>query len=421
VRVNNVVCMFCGALCDDLELVVEGDRITEVRKGCAIGKKKFLHYQEPVLSPMVDGKVVDLEEAIQVAVDILSSSRYPLIYGLSSTTCEGQVAAVRLAKAIGANIDSTSSVCHGPSTIAKQIVGVSTATLGEVKNRADLVIFWGCNPAASHPRHFNRYSVLPKGQFIPGGREGRRVVVVDVRPTPTARIADTFLQVTPGGDYEALSTLRALLKKIPPDREEVAGIPLARWEELAEACKAARYGILFFGMGLTMSRGRYMNVVAALSLVRDLNAFTRFGAIAMRGHGNVTGSEQALAWTTGYPFAVNFSRGTPRYSPGEFTAVDLLARGEVDAVLVIASDPAAHFPAAAVRHLEQVPVIALDPHPTVTTSVAKVVIPCAVSGISAAGTAYRMDGVPLRAKKVISVAYPSDAEILASISEGVKQ
>ncbi|KKM09028.1 formylmethanofuran dehydrogenase [Clostridiales bacterium PH28_bin88] len=413
--------MFCGALCDDLELVVEGDRIADVRKACAIGKQKFLHYQRPLLSPAVDGKEVDPGTAIRAAADILRQARYPLIYGLSSTTCEGQVAAVELAAAIGASIDSTSSVCHGPSTMAKQIVGVSTATLGEVKNRADLVIFWGCNPAESHLRHFSRYSVTPRGLLTPGGRKDRRVVVVDVRPTPTARAADMFLQIAPGGDYRALSALRAIVKGERPEGEEVAGVPLERWEELARVCRAARYGMLFFGMGLTMSRGRYMNVVAALSLVRDLNAFTRFAGMAMRGHGNVAGSEQTLAWTTGYPFAVNFSRGTPRYNPGEFTAVDLLARGEADAALVVASDPAAHFPAAAARHLQRIPTIAIEPHPTITTRLASVVIPCAVSGVSAAGTAYRMDGVPLRVKKVIPCPDPSDAEILASIREEVRQ
>ena len=90
-----------------------------------------------------------------------------------------------------------------------------------------------------------------------------------------------------------------------------------------------------------MSRGTHYNVSQALALVRDLNKYTRYSVIPMRGHGNVAGSENVLAWQTGYPFAVNFSRGYPRYNPGEFTAVDLLRRGDVDAALVVAADPAA--------------------------------------------------------------------------------
>ena len=37
------------------------------------------------------------------------------------------------------------------------------------------------------------------------------------------------------------------------------------------------------------------------------------------------------------------------------------------------------------------------------------------AGIDAAGTAYRMDGVPIRLKKVIERGYPDDAEILKKI------
>ncbi|WP_245618712.1 hypothetical protein [Methanogenium cariaci] len=48
---------------------------------------------------------------------------------------------------LGGVIDSTTSVCHGPSILAIQEVGHPGCTLGQVKNRADLIIYWGgCNP-----------------------------------------------------------------------------------------------------------------------------------------------------------------------------------------------------------------------------------------------------------------------------------
>src|SRR5207302_6152629 len=105
--------------------------------------------------------------------------------------------------------------CHAPSVMALQESGESTCSLGEVKNRADLVIFWGANPVESHPRHFERYSVLPAGQFVPGGRSSRTVVVADVRSTPSTEAADLFLPVEPGRDFEALWTLRSLVRGVP--------------------------------------------------------------------------------------------------------------------------------------------------------------------------------------------------------------
>ena len=78
------------------------------------------------------------------------------------------------------------------------------------------------------------------------------------------------------------------------------------------------------------------------------------------GHGNVTGADNVMSWQTGYPFGVNFSRGFPRFNPGEYTTVDLLARQDVDAALIIATDPASNFPQAAIDHLAKIPVICLD-------------------------------------------------------------
>ena len=59
----------------------------------------------------------------------------------------------------------------------------------------------------------------------------------------------------------------------------------------------------------------------------------------MRGHGNVTGADVVMRWSTGYPFGVNLSRGYPRFSPGEFSTIDVLVRGDNDAALILDRDP----------------------------------------------------------------------------------
>ncbi|MCA9268815.1 MAG: hypothetical protein KDA41_10115 [Planctomycetales bacterium] len=56
--------------------------------------------------------------------------------------------------------------------------GESTCTLGEVRHRCDLVVFWGCRPSATHPRLGERYAVDAAGRFTPGGRADRFVVAV---------------------------------------------------------------------------------------------------------------------------------------------------------------------------------------------------------------------------------------------------
>ncbi|MCR4406334.1 MAG: formylmethanofuran dehydrogenase subunit B [Anaerolineae bacterium] len=418
--VGNVVCPFCGCLCDDIVVTVEDNRITAVEKACTSGRSLFLNVHTQTAKPTVDGKEVEWAEAVDVAARILTDAANPLIYGLSSTASEAQRKAIALADLLGATIDSTSSVCHGPTTIGIQVEGEPTCTLGEIKHRADLLVFWGCNPAESHQRHFARYSVLAKGKLTPGGRRDRTMVVVDVRPTLSTRRADVFLQVRPGHDFELLNALRALLKGQDLDVDQVGGVEVARLQDLVERMKSCRFGVIFFGMGVTQTGGKHLNVAELVALVAELNAYTRFTAMPMRGHGNVAGADCTLTWQTGYPFAVNFARGYPQYNPGEFTAVDVLARGETDAALIIASDPVAHFPRRAAQRLAQIPTIVLDPEMSLTAQVARVVLPTAFYGVNAAGTAYRMDNVPLPLKKVVDSSQPTDEQVLDWIIEKVK-
>src|SRR5207237_624932 len=184
-------------------------------------------------------------------------------------------------------VERAGSVCRGPGGMAVHGVGEVTCWLGDVKTRAGLVILWGSNPAESHPRHWGRYSTMPKGQFVPNGRKDRTVVLVDVRKSKSAPAADIFLQVKPRKDFEALWALRALVKGVELDSSaaDETGIPLDQLKDLAQRMKSCKFGILFFGMGLSMTRGKHLNVEAALSLARDLNEFTRFYAKPMRGHG----------------------------------------------------------------------------------------------------------------------------------------
>jgi formylmethanofuran dehydrogenase subunit B len=406
--IENVVCPFCGCLCDDIAVTVEDGHITNTKNTCVISKSKFMNHEKNALeSPLVDKKEVSLENALDTAAGILKNSDSPLIYGLSSTECEAQRHAIHLAEILGATIDQTASVCHGPTVLGTMDAGCVKCTLGEVKNRADLIIYWGCNPAEAHMRHFRRYSIYPEGLFRKD-KQSRKTVVVDVRKTSTARIADEFVKVEPGTDFEILSMMRAHLRG--------RSVPLTdEFGTLLEMMKTCEFGILFFGLGLTMSRGKHINVDAAIRLVRDLNEYTKFSITPMRGHYNVTGAGSTMAWITGYPFAVNFSQGYPVHGPGEFSAVDVLARKECDAALIIASDPVATFPAESWKHLAEIPTIVMDPKVNLTSKIAKVSIPVATAGIEVEGTAYRMDGVPLRLKRVVDTTRLSDAQVLTEL------
>ncbi len=424
--VEDATCTFCGCVCDDINLTVDVDakRITKAESACVLGKAWFFnHHIEDRPDATIEGRPVSYEEAMDKAAEILLNSHYEITYGLSDTTCEAQRVAVAITDWIGGSVDTTTSVCHGPSGMAFQSVGEVTCTLGEIKNRADFLMFWGGNPAEGHPRHFTKYSLMPKSELLPNGRKDRTAVLVDVRKTKSAKACDIFLQIKPRSDFELAWSLRALAAGIEPDKsvEKKTGISVATMKEVVDLMKGAKFGAILFGMGLTMTRGKHLNSEAILCLARDMNKYTRFVAKPMRGHGNVTGADNVVSWSTGYPFGVHLGRGYPRFNPGEFTTTDLLARGEADAAMIIASDPMSNFAQKARDHFVKIPSVVLDPKLSETAKVATVAFTTATYGINVPGTVYRMDDVPIPLRPAFESPYRSDYEILKGIEKRIRQ
>jgi formylmethanofuran dehydrogenase subunit B len=424
---SNVICTVCGCCCDNLEVEVKNNEIIRVKNNCAMSLSKFLNFnKERNLHPMIRNgnklSETSFNDAIDKTASILSKAKYPILYGWSLTSCEATEIGVELADYLGGVMDNTTGTCHGPGILGIQDVGESTCTLGQIRNRADLIIFWGSNPVHAHPLHMIRYSALSRGKYRKE-RKDRKVIVVDVRKTDTAKIADHFLMIKQGEDYELLSALTSAVKDNELEHREVAGVPLERIEEIADMMVNCEFGIIFFGLGLTMSVGKHRNIDMALSLVRELNKRTKFLIMPMRGHFNVTGANHVTAWQTGYPYAVDLSKGYPEYNPGESSAVDILLRNDSDASLVVASDPISNFPTQAARNMVKNPLIAIDPHQTPTTLCSDVVIPSAHVGIETGGSVYRMDGVVLDAKKVVNPpnGIRTDVEVLKAILKKVKR
>lgn len=404
------VCTGCSLLCDDIEVSIDGRRITKTKNLCrkGFGRYRSLTSDRPV--PRVDGKQVGIDEAISRAAEMLSDAKRPLLFGWSCSALEAQRKGIELARRIEAVIDDTSSICQGE--IVDMIIRgeIPTCTLDDVRNYGDTLIFWGCDPSSSHPRHMSRFSYFPRGEKLQRGHEeDRTAFLIDIRTSPTAKIlAGNFIQISPGGDADLIEAMLAVLDgKIPKVRDKKAMI------SMITTLKKADMGVIFPGLGLAYSLKGRMDRLKAL--VSRLNETTRYKVIPMVGHYNMRGFNQLLFDVTGFINRVSFGDGVdhgPMYSVVE-------ASKSCDLALVVGSDPISSLPAGIAKALARVPMITLDPHRTLTTELSRVVIPTALSGIEAGGSALRMDGVRIEFDPIVKSEYPSDEEVLSKILEEI--
>ena len=399
---KNIICPVCGASCDDIQVNLSADGIT-VKNACKMGNAKFQEIvsshriKEPLMRREGSLQTAPWQEAIDRAAQILKDARRPLIFMGSETSCEAMEVGLHLAEYLGAAIDSNSTVCHGPTAMGIQEAGRVGATAGQSKSRSDLAVYWGTNPLESMPRHMSRYAIYPRGHFSRRGRFDRTVITVDPRRSITAENSDLHIQLKPNTDHELISALLTLLhgKRPHPSVEAVTGVSISLMEEMLDMMKGCKFGAIYVGLGIASSYGKHRNAEAAFNLVKELNAHTKFVIGALRGHCNVAGFNQIASYLYGFPFGLDFSRGYPRYNPGEYTAVDLLRERDVDAALIVSADLVSHFPATCAEYLAQIPVACIDIAPCPTTMISDVVLPGVIDSMECDGTFYRLDDVPI--------------------------
>lgn len=406
---QDVTCPLCGCLCDDLVIDVQGDQIVRTERACPVAQATFvkLNRSRPAVASLA-GAACELEAAFSAAEKILRASHAPLIFGMASASTDDQRAAIRLTEFLYGVIDTAGAALTRAATLAMQQVGYSTCTLGEVKQRADLVIFWGADPVKTHPRHLERYSAAPASEFLPRGRADRTLVTIGYHETLTDCEADLVLRLPPGSDANAIQILRQLLRDEHWQPEREMGLPKEQLRNLAQRMKMCRYGVIFFGPELLTGPASQITIESLYRMVSELNVGSRF---TVRALGN-PGAENVCTWQTGFPLSIDFQQGFPRYQPGEFSARELLERKEVDSCIVIGSDCLSHLSAPALDAFGQLPTIFIDP-PHLTSSIIPAVrFVTALPGVQAAGSMYRMDDVALPVRQLYESPYPTTETVL---------
>ncbi|MCX8172405.1 MAG: formylmethanofuran dehydrogenase subunit B [Archaeoglobaceae archaeon] len=396
-----MICTACSCLCDDIE-IVDG----KILNACERGYRHISRYKDQRARASVEGKEVDLDKAIEKAVDLLKSSKNPVIYGFDTTTIEAQKIAIEIAKKLNCCIDDNSSFCLGEFVEAVLKGELPTATLDEVRDDAYVVIYWGVNPHQSLPRHMSRYTYYPRGARRQRGYdEDRYLVVFDIRKTETAKLAKKnarFIQIQ--SDLELIdSFMKALEGKA--GKYDVAGI--------LREMKKANFNVIFGGLGLKY--GLRGSLGLFIELVKKINEVAPLYFIPAGFHSNMRGFNESLFEAVGAINSYNFA--TSSSSP-EFSFAKLLINQKIDTALILGTDPLASLPFEVSKRLLKVKKIVIDPKNSLTAKFSEIVIPSAFSGIEFGGEMIRSDGVKLSLSP-ISKSEVDDVAILKKILEGL--
>jgi formylmethanofuran dehydrogenase subunit B len=387
-------CAGCGLHCDDVTVARSGDDV-RLHPPCELGAQWFsarAGRSASGLAATVGGQPTDIETALSRAAELLRAARRPVLYGFDAATVEDARAAVALADRLGAVMATDGVTGAWPGAPAVPLRGASTATLGEIRDRSQLVVIWREDPETTHPRLLDRLGF--------GSGSTAALMVVDDRDTATARRADLRLRWPREHDLEALTGLHALQRRLALRGTELA----PELEGLLEQVNAVPHATFVHGPGVTAGAGGQRRALALHELVRALCHDRHVVTLALPDAAGTRSAQDVLTWQSGYPGNVDFANGHPELVT---TTRPLAAAEGVDVSLRIEGAPD--------NELAGVTEIVLS---TLPAPEAEVSIRTAAAGVHAGGTAHRLDGVPLALQAPLpSDAAPTAAALLTRLLE----
>ncbi|SDR47649.1 formylmethanofuran dehydrogenase, subunit B [Paraburkholderia fungorum] len=396
------ICPFCPLLCDDVVVESRDDGMLDAPDTeCPRLSAGLAQYgaHDAKSEAFVDGQASAFDTALTHAATLLANARRPLFGGLA-TDVAGTRALYPLAAACGAMLDHLHGDALGAATLALQDRGAFFTTLSEIRSRADLLVFFGCEPSQRYPRFFTRILAGTEFEreliFVGSGVDPASAGFAQCRTGSLLPQADPFDVLAMWSAVAEGRTADALHR----DGDTVAGQMAATLETLHARIAAARYTVLVYEPAALPGPHEALLIEALNRIVKTINRTTRAACLALGGDDGASTVNQALTWLSGMPLRTRVSKPTRLagsapldHDPYRYRTHKLLAARETDALLWIASFAPQPWPAA----LDPGLALIVLGHPALadaarTRGANTVFVPVATPGIDSGGHLFRVDG-----------------------------
>lgn len=327
--------------------------------------------------PLIHGKEATWEQALQRAGDMLREARLPLFHGLIGDLLDSK-AAVKMADHFGGAIDHLHGDAIARNLQIYQQGGWQVSSMGEVRNRADLVVLIGHEPNETFPRLHEK--------------------LLDCTSRLHAKLPPVIHPLT-HDCLDLLSIIRARLAG-KPVQSDTAGS-----DELLRQITGADYPV--FIIGRLPEKSAEPIIRTCVGLVRDINE-TRRSALLILGSGEGdTTAQLSAAWHNGFGIRTCHSKGYPEQDLQMYAGNRLLQSAEADLLVWISSLSCESPPDIAQKTI-------VIGHPAMSFKQPKPAIffPVGVPGVHRPGYLHRADGlrlVPL--KRLIDSPLPSSSTL----------
>ncbi len=367
------ICSFCPLLCEIADNESVECRLRDQRLAA-------ISSLDGNASALIDGRKASVEEAIQKAKEILSKSCRRTITGRIRSV-EGSRAVIALASHFGAFIDPANSENAFKSIAAVQRTGMVTASLSEVRFRADCIVFIGDDTMLDlFPRIANVLLQRSATQDSMGFTPARVVLLGRWSSQTIARIREFCVDVC-SVDIDVSHVPQSLFQWSRCSQET---LEQSRNEASTWMSQANYLTLVWSPAGLHMPYADLW-IERLLEWIAQRNEIKRCVGFPLSS--DYITFQQVCTWITGFPGRVHIDDQAFLYEPSRVSTLAVEDNQNSSIALRIDESMAeVHSP-----RFETPSNIVVGPSLRNGEPMPRVFIPCGVAGVDHKATFFRMD------------------------------
>jgi formylmethanofuran dehydrogenase subunit B len=369
---RSVACPFCSLHCDDLHLKFDGGHWKLISPNCKLASYRYREWSS------VPKRISS--SSFQEAAKILKNVHRLLIVLTGDVEQEAVIPAVNLARATSAYLVRDNNSRSENISSAIRAVGLLSATLAELRDRAGQVVILGNDPEKSLPRFW---------EFL-GHKKKEKAILIDSR-----QILESIQQLC--------LQERGLKTSFYGDMQVIA-----------TRIGKANSGVVFINSESMIADVN--GITEIMMWLRELGETKKWYGQILFPSANEFGISQALMSTTGHSGGLSFRKGKIDHDPRSFQLEKLIEYREADAIIIIGE--ANHLPKPIVKKLEGFNTVVISSEkPHFHTDAW---LPYARVGIDSPGTMLRLDGVPVRFESMLQSGQATARDFLVQLANEVK-
>ncbi|MCP4633033.1 MAG: hypothetical protein GY855_08900 [candidate division Zixibacteria bacterium] len=405
---HSMVCGGCSCLCDDISYFLNKGKIVRTLNLCEVAMKRLRTVSSgDVLPPFTSDA---LQDQIKIATNLIKKNGPCLVLGAAGLGESGFIESRNFAKSIkGLFLPWLFPDMRRFYEQVKQF-GYSTALLDEVRDHADIVFMWRCDPLDTHHRHLSRYSLFARGRYTERGHSDRNFVAIASEKPVLEPLCQQYFEMNNEKDVQFILSLMEPPQAEPPDHRD--------FSLLRNAIQRCFY-IAIFVDPVRMTDAA-LEVMFEWSAAVNTEGKKRIVILPLwAGGANIAGFTQASLEIDSAPWGADFTESDLITSPS--ANWETLAQ-KISSVIMIESGPDGGHRMAIPEPLAGKPKVIITPFKQNPVEKADVVIPVALPGIETEDRFLRADGLPLKALRLPDLTvndYPAAEQVFRKLTTEV--